>query len=58
MNGFGEHSPLYLQTQGGAQFDWFPALLVEVIISAVLVGVYLGVNDPRSKVGYAPRRRR
>lgn len=54
VNGFSEHSPLYLQTQGGAQFDWFPALLVEIIISAVLVGVYLGVNDSRSKVGYAP----
>jgi aquaporin Z len=54
VNGFGELSPLYLQTQGGAQFDWFPALLVEVIISAVLVGVYLGANDPRSKFGYAP----
>jgi len=54
VNGFAEQSPLYLQTQGGAQFDWLPALLVEVIISAVLVGVYLGVNDPRSKVGYAP----
>ncbi|WP_423462338.1 MIP/aquaporin family protein [Promicromonospora sp. MS192] len=54
VNGFAQNSPLYLQTQGQAQFDWLPALLVEVIISAVLVGVYLGVNDPRSKVGYAP----
>jgi aquaporin Z len=54
VNGFSENSPLYLQTQGGAQFDWLPALLVEVIISAVLVGVYLGVHDSRSKVGYAP----
>jgi aquaporin Z len=54
VNGFSENSPLYLQTQGQAQFDWLPALLVEVIISAVLVGVYLGVNDSRSKIGYAP----
>ncbi|MFC4628758.1 MIP/aquaporin family protein [Promicromonospora alba] len=54
VNGFGELSPLYLQTQGGAQFDWFPALLVEVIISAVLVGVYLGANDPRRPIGYGP----
>lgn len=53
-NGFAENSPLYLQTQGGAQFDWLPALLVEVIISAVLVGVYLGVHDSRSRIGYAP----
>jgi aquaporin Z len=53
-NGFSENSPLYLQTQGQAQFDLFPALLVEVIIAAVLVGVYLGANDPRSKIGYAP----
>jgi aquaporin Z len=55
VNGFGENSPLYLQTQGGAQFDWFPALLVEVIISAVLVGVYLGAYDRRrSVIGYGP----
>jgi aquaporin Z len=54
VNGFSTHSPLYLQTQGGAQFDWLPALLVEIIISAVLVGVYLGANDPRRKIGYAP----
>jgi aquaporin Z len=54
VNGFSQHSPLYLQTQGQAQFDWLPALLVEVIISAVLVGVYLGVHDRRSKIGYAP----
>jgi aquaporin Z len=54
VNGFSEKSPLYLQTQGGAQFDWLPALLIEVIISAVLVGVYLAVNDSRSKIRYAP----
>jgi aquaporin Z len=53
-NGFAENSPLYLQTQGGAQFDWLPALLVEVIITAVLVGVYLGAHDFRSRVAYAP----
>ncbi|MFD2797185.1 MIP/aquaporin family protein [Promicromonospora vindobonensis] len=54
VNGFSTRSPLYLQTQGGAQFDWLPALLVEIIISAVLVGVYLGANDPRRRIGYAP----
>jgi aquaporin Z len=54
VNGFGELSPLYLQTQGGAQFDWWFALLIEVIISAVLVGVYLGANDPRRPIGYGP----
>jgi len=54
VNGFATHSPLYLQTQGQAQFDWLPALLVEVIISAILVGVYLGVNDHRSRITYAP----
>ncbi|WP_369371137.1 MIP/aquaporin family protein [Promicromonospora sp. Populi] len=54
VNGFGAHSPLYLQTQGGAQFDLLAALLVEVIISAILVGVYLSVNDSRSKFAYAP----
>lgn len=54
VNGFSEKSPIYLITQGGAQFDLLPALLVEVIISAILVGVYLGVNDPRSRIGFAP----
>lgn len=54
VNGFSENSPLYLQTQGGAQFDWLPALLIEVIISAVLVGVYLGAYDRRRKLGYGP----
>lgn len=53
-NGFGELSPLYLQTQGGAEFGLVPALLVEVLISAVLVGVYLGANDPRRTIGYGP----
>lgn len=53
-NGFGELSPLYLQTQGGAEFGLFPALLVEVLITAVLVGVYLGANDPRRTIGYGP----
>lgn len=54
VNGFAVHSPLYLQTQGQAQFDWLPALLVEVIISAALVGVYLGANDPRSRITNVP----
>ncbi|GAA4722069.1 aquaporin Z [Promicromonospora umidemergens] len=54
VNGFSEKSPLYLQTQGGAQFDWLPALLVEIIISAVLVGVYLGAYDSRRRTGYGP----
>jgi aquaporin Z len=54
VNGFGELSPLYLQTQGGAQFGLLAALLVEVLISAVLVGVYLGANDPRRTIGYGP----
>ncbi|MCP2264936.1 aquaporin [Promicromonospora thailandica] len=54
VNGFGEGSPLYLLTQGGAQFGWLAALLVEVIISAVLVGVYLGANNPLRRVSYGP----
>lgn len=54
VNGFSENSPLYLQTQGGAQFDWLPALLIEVIISAVLVGVYLGAYGSRRKLGHGP----
>ena len=54
VNGFAELSWLSMQTDGQVQFGWLPALLIEIIISAVLVGVYLGANDPRRKAAYAP----
>lgn len=54
VNGFGENSPLYLQTQGGAQFEWLAAILVETIISAVLVGVYLGATASHRRAAFAP----
>ncbi len=60
-NGFGSHSPLATLTasaaQGGgtpAEFSVWAALLVEVIVTAVFVGVILGVTSKRSKVTFAP----
>ena len=60
-NGFGSHSPLAGLTaqaaqQGGspAEFTMWAALLVEVIVTAIFVGVILGVTSKRSAVTYAP----
>lgn len=53
-NGFSINSPMYTSSGGGAQFDLFPTLLIEVIVTAVFVGVVLGVSDKRAKVTYAP----
>lgn len=53
-NGFSINSPMYTSSGGGAQFDLFPTLLIEVIVTAVFVGVVLGVSDKRAKVTFAP----
>ncbi|MEU2202695.1 aquaporin [Isoptericola sp. NPDC019482] len=60
-NGFGSHSPLAALTAGAAQqggtpveFSLWAALLVEVVVTAVFVGVILGVTSKRSKVTFAP----
>ena len=53
-NGFGAHSPLGTASSGQVEFGIFPALLIEVVVTAIFVGVILGVTDKRSKISYAP----
>ncbi|ADG75417.1 MIP family channel protein [Cellulomonas flavigena DSM 20109] len=53
-NGFGEHSPLARLSQGGAEFGLVAALLVEVIGTAVFVGVILGATDRRANKQHVP----
>ena len=59
-NGFGTHSPLYstvnTATQGAqtSEFTMTTALLVEVIVTAIFVGVILGVTDRRANKAHAP----
>lgn len=53
-NGFGEHSPLATISSGQVEFSLVQALLVEIVATAVFVGVILGVTDKRSRISYAP----
>lgn len=53
-NGFGEHSPLAASTGGAFSFEWFSAFLIEVVVTAIFVGVILGVTDKRSNSKLAP----
>ncbi|MFI2103843.1 aquaporin [Isoptericola sp. NPDC019693] len=60
-NGFGSHSPAAQLTaaaaqQGGSpvEFTMWAAILVEVIVTAVFVGIILGVTSKRSTVTFAP----
>jgi len=53
-NGFGEHSPLYTPSQGQATFDLMPALLIELILTAVLVAMVLGATSRRVSHAVAP----
>lgn len=53
-NGFGTHSPLATVTGGQAEFSQWSALLVEVVATAVFVGVILAVTSKRSKITFAP----
>ncbi|GMA32195.1 aquaporin [Litorihabitans aurantiacus] len=53
-NGFGEFSPLGRLTNGQFEFSLVQALLVEVVATAIFVGVILGVTDKRSRIAYAP----
>ncbi|MBD8060269.1 aquaporin [Cellulomonas sp. JH27-2] len=53
-NGFGEHSPLGTGSQGAVQFSLLQALLIEAVVTAVFVGVILGVTDRRSKSVVGP----
>ena len=49
-NGWGSHSPLSRLTTGQADFSLVAALLVEIIIAAVFVGIFLAVTSRTSKV--------
>ncbi|MBO3088577.1 aquaporin [Cellulomonas dongxiuzhuiae] len=53
-NGFAEHSPLAALSNGGAEFSLVAALLVEVIGTAVFVGVILGATDRRANKQHVP----
>lgn len=53
-NGFGEHSPLARLSNGEAEFSLVAALLVEVIGTAVFVGVILGATDRRANKQHVP----
>lgn len=52
-NGFGAHSPIAAQT-GGEGFGLLGALLIELVVTAVFVGVILGATDRRSAHQQAP----
>lgn len=51
-NGWGDHSPLSVLTQGQSEFSLAHALVVEVVIAAVFVGVVLAVTSKRSKITF------
>jgi len=51
-NGWGEFSPLFSVTGGQSEFSFVAALLIEVVIAAVFVGVILGVTSRRARVAY------
>ena len=53
-NGYGEHSPLNTQSQGQVTFDLLPALLIELVVTAVLVAVVLGATTRRNWHTVAP----
>ena len=48
-NGYANHSPLSALSSGQAQFSLTAALLIEVVVTAVFVGVIIGVTDLRAK---------
>ena len=53
-NGYGEHSPLSTLSQGQIAFDLLPALLIELVATAVLVAVVLGATSRRVSRSVAP----
>jgi len=53
-NGFGAHSPLATLSSGQAEFSLVSALLVEVVGTAVFVGVILGATDRRANKAHVP----
>ncbi|MBO3101579.1 aquaporin [Cellulomonas fengjieae] len=53
-NGFADHSPLSTASQGQVEFSLVVGLLVEIVLTAVFVGVILGATDRRSRNAQAP----
>ncbi len=53
-NGFAEHSPLATLSNGQAEFGLVAALLVEVVGTAVFVGIILGATDRRANRAHVP----
>ncbi|MDM7831925.1 aquaporin [Cellulomonas edaphi] len=51
-NGYDSHSPIFAAAQGG--FSWVFAGLTELIVTAVFVGIILGVTDRRVTKVAAP----
>jgi aquaporin Z len=47
-NGYASHSPLSTQSQGQVSFDLMPALLIEIVLTALLVAVVLGATSRRN----------
>lgn len=53
-NGYAAHSPLAKLSTGQVEFSLVIALLVEIVVTAVFVGVILGATDRRSANKQAP----
>ncbi|GEL96548.1 aquaporin [Cellulomonas terrae] len=53
-NGYGEHSPLATASTGAVEFSLVVGLLVEIVVTAVFVGIILGATDRRSANVQAP----
>ncbi|QGQ20899.1 MIP family channel protein [Cellulomonas sp. JZ18] len=53
-NGYGDHSPLARLSGEQAEFTLVAALLVEVVATAVFVGVILGATDRRANKAHVP----
>lgn len=47
-NGFGEHAPIAIGTSGALEITTLSAVLIEVVVTALFVGVFLGVTDRRA----------
>ncbi|HUX70104.1 MAG TPA: aquaporin [Cellulomonadaceae bacterium] len=53
-NGYDLHSPLHTLSQGKVTFTLLSALLIEAVLAAVLVAVYLGATQRRADRTVAP----
>lgn len=53
-NGYGDHSPLATQSQGQVTFELMPVLLIELVATAVLVGIVLAASSRRVSHAVAP----